>query len=59
MVKITSTVRSAFDLLRGFAKIAKKPFSWVAREYAILLRLMPIDVEDMIITTSWCAIDAN
>jgi DNA-binding MarR family transcriptional regulator len=48
VVKATSTVRSAFDLLQGYAEITGRPFSEVAREYPILLRPMLTDVEGMI-----------
>ena len=38
MVKVKSMVRSAFVILGGYAKETGRPFSEVAREYAILLR---------------------
>jgi DNA-binding MarR family transcriptional regulator len=47
-VEATSTVRSALALLLGYARIKRRPFSEVAREYVILLQPTPTDVEGMI-----------
>jgi predicted transcriptional regulator len=45
---MSDTVLSIYTLLSGYAQKTSRPFSEVAREYAILLRPKPTDVEGRI-----------